>query len=114
MCFSLTDPISLQNVRDKWKKELEHHIPTVPLVLVGTKLDLRTPENEKDGTHVTKKQGDAMAKEIEAQAYLECSALTQEGIKEIFEEAILTVLYPERRRVKKDKKKKSKSEKTDN
>ena len=106
VCFSLTDPISLQNVRDKWKKELEHHIPTVPLILVGTKLDMRKPEEEKQGTHVSKKQGEAMSREIDAQAYLECSALTQEGVKEIFEEAILTALYPERRRVKKDKKKK--------
>lgn len=86
----------------------------MPLVLVGTKLDLRKPEDEKEGRHVSKKQGEAISKEIEAQAYLECSALTQEGVKEIFEEAILTALYPERRKVKKDKKKKGKSKESDN
>jgi len=39
--FSLVAPTSLENVFSKWYQELKHHAPNVPIILVGTKLDLR-------------------------------------------------------------------------
>ena len=41
VCFSLISPPSLENVRQKWFPEVSHHCPNTPIILVGTKLDLR-------------------------------------------------------------------------
>jgi Ras-related C3 botulinum toxin substrate 1 len=39
-------------------------------------------------------QGQAMAKEIGAQHYIECSSKLQKNLKEVFEAAIKVVLHP--------------------
>lgn len=94
VCFSVTNQSSLENVKTKWVPEIRHHAPDVPMVLVGTKLDLREdPEmlkklQEKDTSPVTKEQGEKMKEEIGAYAYVECSARTQKGLKEVFNMAI--------------------------
>ena len=100
ICFSLVSPASFENVRAKWHPEVRHHCPNVPIVLVGTKLDLREDEEtieelkEKRLAPVTYPQGLAMAKDVGAAKYLECSAMTQEGLKTVFHEAIRAVLCP--------------------
>ena len=43
---------------------------------------------------ITYPQGLQMAKEVGGQKYLECSALTQKGLKNVFDEAIRAVLCP--------------------
>lgn len=76
---------------------------------MGTKLDLRDdPETvaklaERKQTPITYSHGTAMARDIGAVKYLECSALTQKGLKNCFDEAIRAVLYPQAVNKKKDK-----------
>ena len=43
---------------------------------------------------ITYPQGTQMMREINAVKYLECSALTQKGLKNVFDEAIRAVLVP--------------------
>ncbi|CAH0723210.1 unnamed protein product, partial [Brenthis ino] len=72
ICFSLVNPASFENVRAKWYPEVRHHCPSTPIILVGTKLDLRedkdTIEKLKDKklAPITYPQGLSMAKEIGA------------------------------------------------
>jgi Ras-related C3 botulinum toxin substrate 1 len=78
----------------QWWPEIEHHAPNVPVILVGTKLDLRDDEATREGLKQKKmapiqyEQAVAVAKEIKAVKYLECSALTQRNLKSVFDEAI--------------------------
>jgi Ras-related C3 botulinum toxin substrate 1 len=41
VCYSVVSPTSFENVQAKWIPELRHHAPNAPVILVGTKTDLR-------------------------------------------------------------------------
>ena len=53
ICFSLLSPASFENVRAKWNPEVTHHCPNTPIILVGTKLDLR---DDKEATEKLKEK----------------------------------------------------------
>jgi len=99
LCFSVVSPPSFDNIKTKWFLEVDHHCPEAKKILVGTKIDLRNDkkilEELKGEKLPTTEQGETMAKEIGAKAYLECSAYTQEGLKRVFEEAIRCVISPQ-------------------
>jgi len=94
VCFSVISNSSFENVKTKWVPEIQHHAPNVPILLVGTKSDLRKDDNtikqlnSRQQSMVTIESAQRMAKEIGAVNFLECSALTQEGLKQVFDEAI--------------------------
>ena len=87
LCFSITDRTSYENVTQKWMPELKHHSPIVPIILVGTKQDMQ----DKDATTITQAEGQALAAEIEAEMYLECSSASKTGISHLFEYSVTTV-----------------------
>jgi small GTP-binding protein len=98
VCFSVISPSSFENVKTKWYPEISHHAPGVPFLLVGTKIDLRDDEDqvqrlrEKHLEPIAEAKANALAAQLGAQKYLECSALTQKGLKNVFDEAIRSVL----------------------
>jgi len=100
ICFSLFSPESFENVTKKWYKEITEHAPDTPIILVGTKLDLRGKQEavqslkENNQEPVTTEKGQSLANKIGAKKYLECSALTQEGLAKVFEEAVKVILFP--------------------
>ena len=98
ICFSIISPTSFDNVKNKWHQEIAHHCPGVPFVLVGTKEDMRNDATtvaalaRKNSKPVTREQGMALATELKASCYMECSAKTQKGLKDVFDTAIKAAL----------------------
>ena len=92
VCFSVTSPASFENVKEKWFPEVHHHCPGVPCLIVGTQIDLRDdPQvleklSRSKQRPVTSEQGERLARELGAIKYVECSALTQKGLKNVFDE----------------------------
>ena len=100
VCFSIDLPNSFKDVKLKWISEISNHNPKIPVILVGTKSDLRsnksTVEKLKKNKQVpvSYKDGMGLTKQIGAAKYLECSALEQKEVNKVFEESIHFVLNP--------------------
>ena len=68
--------------------------------MVGTQIDLRDDASTIEKLArcklrpITFDSAENLAKELKAVKYLECSALTQKGLKNVFDEAILAALEP--------------------
>ena len=121
MCFSIDSPDSLDNIPEKWTPEVRHFCPNVPIILVGNKKvnqlpskaptclfdvflifirfqDLRNDPNtikelaKMKQEPVKPEDGRTMAEKINAFAYLECSAKSKEGVREVFETATRAAL----------------------
>ncbi|KAE8542731.1 hypothetical protein D1P53_000793 [Cryptococcus gattii VGV] len=96
----------------QWIPEIRHHAPTTPILLIGTKLDLRDDPvtlsrlKERRFQPISFEMGVRCAREIGAVRYLEASSRTQKGLKNVFDEAIRAVLSPSARDSREKKKKK--------
>jgi small GTP-binding protein len=93
LCFSVVSPTSFANIRAKWWPEVLHHMPEARLLLVGTKIDLREDAHtmQKLKAHnyspISAEQGEQLAADIKGW-YVECSALTQQGVKQVFDKGL--------------------------
>ena len=98
LCFSVVTPSAYDNIRTKWYPEITYHAPNVPYLVVGTKTDLRDDKEtvsrlaEHKLQPMTRAQGEKLAKDIGAVKYVECSALTQDGLKLVFDQAMRAVI----------------------
>jgi Ras family protein A len=104
MCFGIDSPDSLENITEKWQPEVRHFCPRVPVILVGNKKDLRNDDTTRRELSKMKKepvryeQGKEVADSIHAVAYLECSAKTKEGVREVFETATSAALQTKQKK----------------
>jgi len=69
-------------------------------LLIGTKCDLRN-DNTQAANLISKEEGAKLAKEIGSVCYMECSALTQENLKNVFDEAVRAAINYEKQKKKK-------------
>eukprot|EP00700_Malawimonas_jakobiformis_P002660 EC724658.1.p1 GENE.EC724658.1~~EC724658.1.p1 ORF type:complete len:187 (+),score=24.96 EC724658.1:103-663(+) len=89
--FSLENQESAKNVEDRWFKEVRQHTQA-PILLIGTKLDLRLDANPQ---HITTSQGKEMASRIGAIGYIETSAKTRQNVQLVFETGVRALTKPE-------------------
>ncbi|XP_042897548.1 ras-like GTP-binding protein RHO [Parasteatoda tepidariorum] len=98
ICFGIDNFVSLENTHNKWYPEIRHFCPHVPIILVGNKLDLRNGVHYNTGDmatifeQVSFDQGFEVAEKIQAYGYVECSAKTKEGVRDVFEFAARATL----------------------
>ncbi|XP_049848414.1 rho-related protein racC-like [Schistocerca gregaria] len=95
ICFSTVSPVSLNMIREKWYPEVKHYAPDVPVILVGTKVDLRSEEakdGNEGGTYVTEEEGRTVKEKIGAVKYIEVSSKTGFNLDEVFQSAMGVVL----------------------
>ena len=78
---------NFDDIETYWWPELKHHCPGVPVILVGSKVDLR------DENSLSFEEGRQMAEKIGAACYMECSALSGEGVNEIFVQGVELSLF---------------------
>ncbi|KYQ89609.1 Rho GTPase [Tieghemostelium lacteum] len=88
VCFSIVSRTAFQNISEKWLPEIQHHCPNVPVVLVGTKCDLRGTTGRPE---VSPAEAQQLARDKRMVGYIETSALTQVGLKLLFDTAITAV-----------------------
>jgi Ras family protein A len=109
ICFSVDRPTSAANVIAEWNPEVRHFCGLCPVILVACKIDLRTdPQTiqklkEECEKPVPTEVGKKIATQIKADAYMECSAKTREGIHDLFIHAARLSLekrtHPQNRRI---------------
>jgi len=79
---------------------MTHHCQKFPFQLVGTQIDLRDDGNTVEKLQKNKQKPitcescNKLSRELRAVKYVECSALTEKGLKNVFDEAILAALEP--------------------
>ena len=97
VCYSVASHTSLENAKKKFVPEIKTNCPNTKFILVATKLDLRNDPatagrlQERNLTPISFSEGAAAAKELEADGFLECSSLTQEGLDKVFDSALTII-----------------------
>jgi len=87
----IISPSTYINAKDKWLPRIRLHAPNIPILLVGLKTDLRDDILESDLAQAkTARQGKKLARSMGC-LYRECSAITQDGLKEVFDTSIRLV-----------------------
>lgn len=80
----------------QWYPEIENVVPTAIKIFVGNKIDLRESATKaaKDpkSAPITRETAKSVIENELKCRYVECSALTREGLKEVFESAVRAVI----------------------
>jgi len=99
LVFRVDRPSTLDSIVSKWYPTIRKNCPNSKYILVGSQIDRRDDpeavkkcENDYHRPMVTKEEGKRIACNLKAYGYLECSSLRNQGINEVFEEAVRVIL----------------------
>ncbi|KAJ6226238.1 rho family gtpase [Anaeramoeba flamelloides] len=91
ICFSLTDYQSFQNIQKKYLPLLKSISNSIPILVVGTKLDLVKSKKKKQ--FLTKQKRIKILKKYGINNYAECSSLKNKHIKKVFQKSISIIKH---------------------
>ncbi|XP_028293888.1 rho-related GTP-binding protein RhoV-like [Gouania willdenowi] len=103
LCFSLVNPVSYDNISSRWIPQIRAGNTTSPIILVGTQSDLCYNVDilihlDQRGTRpVDLRQARKLACRLGALDYVECSALTQHNLKDVFDHAVCAAVKHKQR-----------------
>ncbi|EPR79425.1 Ras GTPase [Spraguea lophii 42_110] len=83
ICFAIDNILSFKNI-PKWVGEIEHI--GAPMILVGTKVDVRNDISPEE--KIATSSGKNTAEKYGFKNYIECSALENYNVRKVFDEAI--------------------------
>ncbi|CAL4066966.1 unnamed protein product [Meganyctiphanes norvegica] len=86
VCFSVVDKKSFENVTATWLPEIRQQCPNIPVILVGTKSDLRGTVGA--GQEIMAAEAKKLASREHLVAYVETSAKKFENLNDVFIEAV--------------------------
>lgn len=99
ICYSTVRPESWENVVAKWLPEVRLHCKDAKIVFVGLKLDLcDTPKAREalflKGQSIVNEEAVSATADRLGVPSVRCSALTQQGLKNVFDTALRTIHVP--------------------
>jgi len=89
ICYSAVDRESFESVESYWAHEINRLVKKHSVILVATQIDMRKSGHIQ---HVTLREGQALAKRIGASDFVECSALANDGVNNVFISIVSTAL----------------------
>ncbi|KAF2073597.1 hypothetical protein CYY_005086 [Polysphondylium violaceum] len=101
ICYSVVNPDSFNSVLSFWYMDIKKHlgvITKVPVILCGTKIDLREDKETltelklKDQLPITSDQGEDLRKKIRADVFCEVSSITLQGLNDLFQHVMKTFI----------------------
>ncbi|KAM4709302.1 rho-related GTP-binding protein RhoH isoform 1-T2 [Discoglossus pictus] len=99
LCFSVANHASFLNVRNKWISEVRQHLPHIPVLVVATQTDQREIEHMRLPC-INSVDGKQLAQDVRAKGYMECSALSNRGVQQVFECAVRTAVNQAKKRAR--------------
>uniref|UniRef100_A0A8C5PXW6 Rho-related GTP-binding protein RhoH n=1 Tax=Leptobrachium leishanense TaxID=445787 RepID=A0A8C5PXW6_9ANUR len=99
LCFSVSNHASFLNLRSKWIAEVRQHLPNIPVLVVATQTDQREMDQIRIPC-ISSVDGKQLARDVKAKGYLECSALSNRGVQQVFECAVRTAINQAKKRAR--------------
>lgn len=90
--YSCVNRKSFLDVQRRWWPLVQHQVPGVPVIVVACKSDARpglfVPQAGQLGEGVGEDEGQTLARELGAAGFVECSALNDEGLEQVWSMAV--------------------------
>ena len=93
--FSSVNRPSFNNVQHTWIPEIKKHCRGTPILLANIAEKTADDEKRTAGEPVTDDEALLLVKKQKLVGYYKANCYTKEGLKELFDEALLAVLYPQ-------------------